>query len=543
MRTSSSDARERQQNLVSGSLAWLAVAYPCLMVECIVLKPSMAIPGAIWPPHAIAFTAYYLLPWSRWPFVPLLTLGSDLLVIPLMTMMVRGAPPPLWYSLQVSVSGTLICAGMAAALRVLRRANHATQILAPQAPLVVLALVLGSLAGSLLTTYAHAIAARVPIDSLDVGVRVLSSVLSVVTLCPLLLGLLRGFAKPAPPPPTRRWEAAALGVTIVGLCLFYLFADWPFDRFLELMLLAVPLLWFALRFSGFSCALACAGLSIAVAVVAAHGFGAFPALVLQGNWQNGVLSTQIFLLIACGEALLINRMVLEQHALLEDAARKQAMLLAYARALDSAEETVRKATAVDLHDGVAQIIAGQGMILSTMRRRMSDASPMTALLDQALAAAREAQTAVRATIQDLSPPEIERASLQEILSWLTQYFAVRYSFALTTETSGEISLTSEQLRLVYRVLRELIYNACKHSRSETAHIQVRLEVDHVEITVSDAGVGYDRFAPVTDGRTRFGLSNLAERIAVAGGRMTIDSEPGHGCRVAVQLPVFSAALA
>jgi len=523
-----------------GSFAWLGLAYPCLMIGCIVLKPAISIPGAIWPPHAIAFTAYYLLPWRRWPLVLLVTCCSDLAIITLMTTIARGTPPSVWYTVDVSLSGTLICAGMAGVIRLLGRFNQNRQPLASQAPLILLALALGSIPGSLLTSQVHALAAGAPIDGLDVSVRMLSSVLSVVTLCPLLLGLLQGFVEPTPQKP-QRWEAPGLALTIGGLCLFYSLVTWPFDRFLELMLLAAPLLWFALRFSHFTCALACAALSIGVALIAAHGFGAFPALVLQGNWHNGVLSTQIFVLLACGEALLINRMVLEQHALLADSAGKQAMLLAYARALDTAEESVRKATAVDLHDGVAQIIAGQGMILNAMRRRMSDKSPMIGLLEQALAAAREAQTAVRATIQDLSPPEIERASLQEILSWLIQYFAVRYNFTLTTDTTGTVALTSEQLRLVYRVLRELICNAHKHSQSDAAHIRVRRNGDHVEITVSDAGVGYDRFAAIADGRARFGLRNLAERIRIAGGSMEVDSTPGGGCRVTVQLPALAAA--
>jgi signal transduction histidine kinase len=272
--------------------------------------------------------------------------------------------------------------------------------------------------------------------------------------------------------------------------------------------------------------------------MAAHGFGRFPSLVLEGSWQNGVLSTQIFLLIACGEALLINRMVLEQHTLLADAARKQAMLIAYAQALDTAEESVRKATAVDLHDGVAQIIAGQGLILSAMRQRVKRESPITALLDQAVAAGREAQNAVRATIQDLSPPEIERASLEQILSLVTQYFAVRHQFRVIAELEGDMRRTSGQLRLIYRVVRELVYNACKHSQSDAAHIRVKIDGDEIDITVSDQGVGYEAPAAIADGGTHFGLTNLAERIAVAGGRMIVDSKPGCGCRVTVQLPAI-----
>lgn len=534
------DVRERLDAFSAGSLAWLGSSYPCLMIACIVLKPSIAIPGAIWPPHAVAFAAYYLLPVRRWPLFFLITFCSDLAIIPLVTTMARGTPPALEYIVLVSLSGTLICAGMAMIMRLLRGINPGRQLVC-HAPLIVLGLALGSLPGSLLTAHVHSLAARTPIDGLDVSIRMLSSVLSVATLCPLILGLLQGFLAPAPPTP-RRWEAPCLALTVGAMCLFYFAVSWPFDRFLELMLLAVPLLWFAVRFSQSACAMACAVLSISVALIAARGFGAFPALVMQGNWHNGVLSTQIFLLLAAGETLLINRMVLEQSALLADSARKQAMLLAYAQALDTAEESARKAAAVDLHDGVAQIIAGQGMILSTMRRRMNDKSPMMPLLDQALAASREAQTAVRATIQDLSPPEIERASLQEILQWLKHYFAVRYSFTLSTTAEAASALTSEQLRLVYRVLRELIYNACKHSQTDTADIRVRPRGDNLEITVSDAGVGYDRFAPVTDGRTRFGLANLTERIRVAGGSIEVDAKPGRGCSVTVQLPVSAYAL-
>jgi signal transduction histidine kinase len=529
------DVGERQSGLAREPLVWLAVAYPCLMILSIVLKPSLARPGAIWPPHAVAFAAYHLLPWRRWPLVWLVTLCSDVAVISFMTAMLRGTTPDLWYTLGISASSTLACAGMAIMVGLQRHFNPADQSPALQAPLIVLALVVGGLPGSLLAARVHALASGMPIDGLEVAVRVLCLVLSIVTLCPLLLGLLRKSHEPARPTP-HRWEAPCVALLTAGLGLCYGLVFWPFDRYLELMLIAVPLLWIALRFSHFAAALACAVLSLSIVLMAAHGFGRFPPLVLQGNWQNGVLSMQIFLLIACGEALLINRMVLEQRALLAEAARKQTMLLAYARALDTAEESVRKATAVDLHDGVSQIIAGQGLILSAMRQRVSAASPMTALLDQAVAAGREAQSAVRATIQDLSPPEIERASLQEILSWVTQYFAVRYRFTVVAETDGDIGRASGHLRLIYRVARELVYNACKHSQTDTALIRVRLDGTQIEITVSDQGVGYDEQARIKDEGKHFGLTNLAERIAVAGGHMFVDSKPGCGCRVTVRLP-------
>jgi signal transduction histidine kinase len=404
------------------------------------------------------------------------------------------------------------------------------------APALVGVLCVGALPGALVTAVVHALSAGQELTALDVAVRVLAAVLAVVTLCPLLFGLVRGFEEPEHAV-ARPWEAPLIVASFLLLGLYCAVVTWPFDRYLQLMLLAVPLLWLSLRLAQRAVALAAALLGIGIALASAHGIGMFPALVLRGAWQDGILSTQIFLLIACGEALLINRLILEQRALLFDADRKQAMLLAYAKALDQAEDSVRQATALDLHDGVAQIIAGQGMILGAMRRRLGGDNPLCDLLDQALAASQEAQSAVRATIQDLSPPEIERASLVEIVNWVTKFFSARYHFDVSCQMQGDPAFATGQLRLIYRILRELVYNSYKHSQSEGAKIRLVLTPQSLEIAVLDAGVGFEQGAPFADGRARYGLVNLADRVRVAGGQIDVESAPGKGCRVTVELPL------
>jgi signal transduction histidine kinase len=506
------------------------------MVVSVVLKPAIAIPGAMWPPMAVAFSAYYLLPRRAWPLIAALTVTDDVIIIPGITWLTTGSPPPLPYALTISCSGVLIAAGMAVTAQLLQRLRRERESAALIAPALIGALGFGAVPGALLTSVVHAASAGLPLTALDVSVRVLSAVLAVVALCPLLFGLLRGFDAPVPAL-ARRWEAPVIVLCFVALGLYCTVAAWPFDRYLQLMLLAVPLLWLSLRLGQRAVALAAALLATGIAIASAHGIGLFPALVLRGAWQDGILSTQIFLLIACGEGLLINQLILEQRALLFDADRKQAMLLAYAKALDKAEESVRRATALDLHDGVAQIIAGQGMILGAMRRRLGGDSPLCDLLDQALAASQEAQSAVRATIQDLSPPEIERASLVEIVNWVTNFFAARYGFAVSCQMQGDPALATGHLRLIYRILRELLYNAYKHSQSEAAQIRLVLTADAAEIAVLDAGVGFEQTAPLADGRTRYGLVNLADRVRVAGGRIRVESAPGKGCRVTVVLPL------
>lgn len=516
------------------ALTWLVFSYPVLMVASILLKPAVSITSALYPPLALSVSAYYFLPYARWPWVALVTLVFDAQIIPMVTLAMTGARPTLGYAVAVSLSTNLIASGMVAALRVSRLTERENQPHAVLAPLLVIVLSLGAMPGNLLSTWIHAQAHHQAVIALDVAIRNLSSLLTVVALCPLIIGLLIGFDKSSPPVAGPR-ERAYVTLALLFMAVLYFLVPWTLDRFLELMLLAGPLLWLALRCSERAIAIVNALVALAIGAACAHGLGRFPPLVSLGNWRDGILSAQVFLLITCGEALLINRIVLTQRALLEDSRRKQIMLTAYGKALDEAEDSARRAAARDLHDGVAQIIAGQGLILGALRRRMQD-TPLNDLVDQALAASREALATVRVTIEDLSPPEMEHASLHQILAWITESFAKRYKFAVKWTLSGDPNLAIGHLQLVYRAVRELVYNAYKHSQTNSVDIRIALESDGLELSVSDAGIGFDTASPPEDGRRRLGLVQLTERVAVVGGTLVTRSAVSGGCRIDIWLP-------
>jgi signal transduction histidine kinase len=305
---------------------------------------------------------------------------------------------------------------------------------------------------------------------------------------------------------------------------------------MELMLLAGPMLWLSLRCSQRAVAAVCAVVAIVIGVACAHGIGFFPPLASVGTWRDGVVSAQFFLLLVCGEAVLINRIVLKERALLKDAKNKETMLAAYCKALDETEDRTRRGAARDLHDGVSQIIAGQRMILEALRRRMLDPEARN-MVDQALAAGKEAQCTVRMTIEDLSPPELDRASMPEILAWLTSFFAQRYGFAVGWRLAGDPAASAGDSRLIYKSLRELIYNAYKHSQVDSVDVTLASDASGTWITVSDEGTGFDPDAPAPDGRLRFGLAHVTERVAAAGGSLNVNSATGQGCHITLHLPV------
>ena len=128
------------------------------------------------------------------------------------------------------------------------------------------------------------------------------------------------------------------------------------------------------------------------------------------------------------------------------------------------------------------------------------------------------------------------ASLDETLSWLTEFFRTRFGFQVEYRVTGGAELRRDQLRLIYRCVRELLMNACKHSKRRCAEVEIVLSARAVAIRVMDEGVGFDfESYGLTSGR-RFGLAQLRERVRTAGGTLAIDTGLGGGCRVTVQVP-------
>jgi len=516
---------------------WLAFAYAVLMAASIVLKPGLRIPSALWPPMALEFCAYLILPTIQWPAIAGIGMLLDVTVVSTVIVLGTGKFPSPGYMVILSLTDTVECVGMVLALRACRLALRDGDPGVRIAPLLLCGLPLGALPGDLLTAWAHAVAANQPLMPLDVAIRCLSSTLTVVALTPLVLGLLRGFDEPIRAQAGPK-EQIFIGCAFLALCVLYFGIPWHLDRFLELMLLAGPMLWLSLRCSQRAVAVVCAVIAIGIGIACAHGIGYFPPLVSVGTWRDGIMSAQLFLLTVCGEAVLINRIVLKERALLKDSKRKEAMLAAYCKALDETEDRTRREAARDLHDGVSQIIAGQSMILGALRRRVVDPD-LREMIDQAVAASREAQSTVRTTIQDLSPPELDRASMPEVLAWLTSFFAQRYGFAVIWRLAGDSATATGDSGLIYKTLRELIYNAYKHSQVDSVEVILKADSKGVQLSVIDEGIGFEPDAPAADGRLRFGLAHVSERIAVAGGWLEIESASGQGCSITVHLPPHS----
>lgn len=217
--------------------------------------------------------------------------------------------------------------------------------------------------------------------------------------------------------------------------------------------------------------------------------------------------------------------------------REQERLRSYARQLVAAEERARRATAVDLHDGIGQTLAGMLMMLEAAREQPPADSRL--VLDEVQARLREVYEITRRVISDLSPPGLYDLGLGPALQWLAVQLRSQDGLRVELECRVRDEQISLEARvLVFKLVRELLRNVIKHAGVLAAQVQVEQAGDALRVVVSDAGRGFDWQLDMFGARTsRFGLWSIADRVREVGGTISIDSGMGRGSRVEMLVPL------
>jgi signal transduction histidine kinase len=206
------------------------------------------------------------------------------------------------------------------------------------------------------------------------------------------------------------------------------------------------------------------------------------------------------------------------------------------RALD-ASDVERRRIASDLHDGVAQDLAGVAYTLAGAGRR-DDLDPgVAALLDGSASDVRASIRSLRSLMVDIYPPNLHDEGLT---SALTDLLATAEGRGLTAELDADElhePLPDPVARLLYRAAQEALRNTLAHARASNIKVRVTSNARDATLAVTDDGIGFSPGATnanVTEGH--FGLSGLRALCADAGGAMHVESAPGGGTTVRVEVP-------
>ena len=218
--------------------------------------------------------------------------------------------------------------------------------------------------------------------------------------------------------------------------------------------------------------------------------------------------------------------------------RNRERLRSLASQLEDVEERERRRIASNLHDLIGQTLVSAGMKLGLLAHSATDDN-QRAELEEVRRLNQRMLEETRNIITELSPPVLEEQDMRTASRWLIDHFGENHGLDITFEDHlDEQDLPYPVRRFLFRTLRELLFNVVKHARTSIVTVRLEATQTHAELTVSDAGIGFD--PGDLEGDEGFGLFSLRERVTALGGTVDIESVRGEGTHVSVVLP-FDAA--
>jgi len=219
--------------------------------------------------------------------------------------------------------------------------------------------------------------------------------------------------------------------------------------------------------------------------------------------------------------------------------RHQAARLAFARQFLQGQETERQRIAVNLHDSLGQYLL---VIKNKVRLAMQAASDEPALrqrLNEISEAASQAVEEVRQIINNLRPYQLGRLGLTQAIRAIVNRATENSSILFASHVDDIDSFFDKDAEIhIYRIVQEAVNNILKHSQATEATVVVKMNSDCVSISIRDNGKGFELgtldFASAAG--PGHGLSSIAERVRILGGKWELDSAPAQGTRLTIEIP-------
>jgi signal transduction histidine kinase len=222
--------------------------------------------------------------------------------------------------------------------------------------------------------------------------------------------------------------------------------------------------------------------------------------------------------------------VLAAHAAI---ALTNARLFEQGRELTLVQE--RQRIARELHDAVAQTLFSLRLTAQAASALVHrDPDRAVAELDTVAALAAEAADELRGIVAELRPPELSRMGLAETLRGRVALLDRVHVAKVTFTATGCAKLAPRVDEAMLRVAEEALHNALRHAAASTVSVSLDSSGSGVVLVVVDDGDGFDT-RDVT-GVHRLGLASMRERSRAVKGRLSVESVPGRGTTVRLEVP-------
>jgi signal transduction histidine kinase len=204
--------------------------------------------------------------------------------------------------------------------------------------------------------------------------------------------------------------------------------------------------------------------------------------------------------------------------------------------LVDAQEQERRTISRELHDEVGQSLGALLMEVQNLAVRPGEDGWVRQGLKNVQTLAENCVNEVRNIALLLRPSMLDDLGLVAALEWQAREVSKRTGMLVDfSEENVSDSLSEEAKTCIYRIVQEALHNCSRHSHARTVQITIRQETERLSLAIRDDGTGFDpRHA------RGLGIVGINERVTHLGGVFHVDSRPGHGTCLRVDLPLSAA---
>ena len=219
-----------------------------------------------------------------------------------------------------------------------------------------------------------------------------------------------------------------------------------------------------------------------------------------------------------------------------DLKKAQEQLRRLSGSIMESQEAERRAIARELHDELGQVLTALRIDAVWLRERLGGldnkaegrAQNMCAIIDHTISEVRNIATRLR-------PPALEDLGLVDALEWYTSDFEKHTGIACVFNWDHVPEVDDQTAIATYRVAQEALTNAARHSGATSVDVTLMGNDGRLALSVSDNGLGFA--SNQLSEREGLGIAGMRERAGLAGGSLSINSQPGRGTEVRLVLPI------
>ena len=228
----------------------------------------------------------------------------------------------------------------------------------------------------------------------------------------------------------------------------------------------------------------------------------------------------------------LEQRVIERTAELSDA---NSALRSLSRRLVEVQEAERRAVARELHDEIGQLLTGLKLFLETSLHPSTDAQQ--SVLTDALGQLNELMERVRQLSLSLRPQILDDLGLLTAMEWHFKRYEKQTGIHVTFKHSPFQGRLPPQIETAaFRIVQEALTNVARHAAVKEVAVRLWKQDDRLGLQIEDRGAGFDT-AKAMSSRASSGLAGMHERAAMLAGQLIIESSPGAGACLTVELPI------